>query len=179
MKPDFVKQQRIMTSSTIQNRLTTRAASVEDVPLILEFIRELAEYEKLSHLVVATEELLRETLFGARPAAEVILGYFEEKPAAFALFFHNYSTFLGRPGIYLEDLFVKPEFRRRGFGKQLLTKLAGLAVERNCGRLEWSVLDWNTPAIEFYRSLGAVGLHDWTIFRLTGHNLTKLAAEHP
>lgn len=155
--------------------LEIQPATVADVPLILQFIKDLAEYERLSHVVVATEDLLRETLFGERPAAEVVLGFYEGRPAGFALFFQNYSTFLGRPGIYLEDLFVKPEFRRNGFGKMLLAHLAKIAVERNCGRLEWSVLDWNTPAIDFYKSLGALDLHDWTMFRLTGEKLKKLA----
>ena len=152
-----------------------RPATVDDVPLILQFIRGLAEYERLLDKVVATEELLRETLFGERRVAEVILGFEQGQPAAFVLFFHNYSTFLGRPGIYLEDLFVKPEFRRKGYGKVMLSRLASIAIERNCGRLEWSVLDWNTPAIDFYKSLGAVDLHDWTMFRLTGERLKALA----
>ncbi len=156
--------------------LEIRPAIVEDTPLILQFIKELAEYEQLSDKVVATEELLRETLFGERKVAEVLLGYYEGQPAGFALFFHNYSTFLGKPGIYLEDLFVKLQYRRMGFGKILLATLAKIAVDRNCGRLEWSVLDWNSPAIDFYKSLGAIDLHDWTMFRLTGENLEKLAA---
>lgn len=154
-----------------------RFAREEDVPLILQFIRGLAEYERLLDKVVATEELLTQTLFGERRVAEVILGFEQEEPAAFALFFHNYSTFLGRPGIYLEDLFVKPEYRRKGYGKIMLARLAAIAVERNCGRLEWSVLDWNTPAIDFYKSLGAIDLHDWTMFRLTGERLGRLASD--
>ncbi|HHM21466.1 MAG TPA: GNAT family N-acetyltransferase [Bacteroidetes bacterium] len=151
-----------------------KKATKEDVPLILDFINALAKYEKLSDVVVATEELLAETLFGECSYAEVLIGYEREVPAAFALFFHNYSTFLARPGIYLEDLFVKPEYRRRGYGKVILSELAKIAVERKCGRLEWAVLDWNTPAIEFYKSLGAVPMDEWTIFRLSGRALERL-----
>jgi GNAT superfamily N-acetyltransferase len=156
---------------------TIRFATERDVPLILQFIRGLAEYEKLTHEVTATEELLRQTLFGERHVAEVIIGDSEGEPVGFALFFHNFSTFLGRPGIYLEDLFVKPEMRGRGFGRVLLTYLAKLAKERNCGRVEWSVLDWNEPAIGFYKSLGAVPMDEWTIYRLTGEALERQAQE--
>ena len=152
-----------------------RAASETDVPLILQFIRDLARYEKLEHKVVATEEGLRQTLFGNPRFAEVVFAEEGGVDAGFALFFHNYSTFLGRPGIYLEDLFVKPEMRGRGYGKALLAHLARLALERGCGRLEWAVLDWNTPAIDFYKSLGAVALDDWKIFRLIGEPLATLA----
>jgi GNAT superfamily N-acetyltransferase len=155
---------------------TIRPAIAADVPIILGFIKKLAAYEKLSDEVVATEELLRETLFGARPTAEVAISYLEEKPAGFVLFFHNYSTFLGRPGIYIEDLFVAEEFRRRGCGRGLLLYVARLANERGCGRLEWSVLDWNEPAIAFYRKLGAVPMSDWTVFRVAGESLEKLAS---
>lgn len=162
-----------MTTSTT----TIRPATERDAPLILEMITALAEYEKLSHAVTATEAGLRETLFGPRPAAEVVIASVGDRPAAFALFFHNYSTFLAQRGLYLEDLFVKPEFRGRGIGRALLQHLAGLAVERRCGRLEWSVLDWNAPAIGFYRKLGAVPLEDWTIFRVTGDALTRLAGQ--
>ena len=151
-------------------------ATDTDIPLILSFIKELAEYEKLLHQVVATEEILQETLFGPKRYAEVIIARYGDEPAGFALFFHNYSTFLGRPGIYLEDLFVRPEFRKKGVGKALFTYLAGLVVERNCGRLEWAVLGWNKPAIGFYESMGAVCLDDWRIFRLTGEALTKLGS---
>jgi len=154
-----------------------RVAEKEDAGLILHFIKGLAEYEKLSHEVTATEELLRETLFGARQVAEVVIGEYRGDAVAFALFFHNYSTFLGRPGIYLENLFVKPEMRGRGFGKVLLTYLAKLATERQCGRVEWAVLDWNEPAIRFYKKLGAVAMDDWTVNRLTGPALTQLAEE--
>ncbi|HEX8151707.1 MAG TPA: GNAT family N-acetyltransferase [Thermoanaerobaculia bacterium] len=156
--------------------LAIRPATVDDVPLILEFIRALAEYERLLDKCVATEALLRESLFGARPHAEVLIGETENgDPAGFALFFHNYSTFLARPGVYLEDLFVKPEYRGRGYGRELLARLAAIAVERNCGRLEWWVLDWNEPAIGFYRKLGAVPMDEWTVFRLTGDALAALA----
>ena len=156
---------------------TIRLATAQDVPLILQFIKGLAEYEKLTHEVTATEDLLRETLFGPRQVAEVIIGEHRGEPVGFALFFHNYSTFLGRPGIYLEDLFVKPEMRGRGFGRVLLTYLAKLAHERKCGRVEWSVLDWNDPSIQFYRKLGATAMDEWTMYRLTGDALTNLAAE--
>jgi GNAT superfamily N-acetyltransferase len=155
--------------------LHIRPAVAADVPAILEFIKKLAAYEKLSHEVVASEALLTETLFGARPTAEVAIGYLDENPVGFVLFFHNYSTFLGRPGIYIEDLFVEENFRRRGYGRALFLYVARLAKERRCGRLEWSVLDWNEPAIGFYKKLGAVPMSDWTVFRVTGDSLDKLA----
>ena len=151
-------------------------ATERDVPLILSLIKALAEYERMSSEVVATEAGLRETLFGPRPSAEVVIGYAGSEPAGFALFFHNYSTFLGKPGLYLEDLFVVPKFRGSGFGRALLTHLATLAVERGCGRFEWSVLDWNEPAIGFYKRLGATPMEAWTIFRVTGDALRALAA---
>lgn len=153
--------------------IEVRLARPDDAALVLQFIRQLAEYEKLSHQVVATEEQLRQTLFGARPAAEALIAELDGVPAGFALFFHNYSTFLARPGLYLEDLFVSPALRRQGVGRALFTRVARLAVERQCGRFEWSVLDWNAPAIAFYRSLGAEPLSDWTIFRLTGEALDR------
>lgn len=153
-----------------------RPAEVRDVPDILRLIRALAEYEKLAHEVVATEDDLRASLFGERPAAEVLLAVESGRPVGLALFFQNYSTFLARPGIYLEDLFVELEFRGRGLGKALLQAVAQKAVQRGCGRFEWSVLDWNTPAIEFYRSLGARPQADWTIFRVTGEALRRLGA---
>jgi GNAT superfamily N-acetyltransferase len=156
-------------------QLTIRQATVADVPLILTFIRELAEYEQLTAEVVATEELLREALFGRQPEAEVLLAEWAGAPAGFALFFHSFSTFLGRAGIYLEDVFVRPPLRGRGIGKALLVRLAAIAVERGCGRLEWAVLDWNEPAIGFYKSLGAVALDEWTTYRLTGPALRELA----
>ena len=151
-------------------------ATEADVPEILEMIRGLAEYEKLSHACVATIEDLRRTLFGERPAAEVLLAYDRDACAGFALFFTNYSTFLAKPGIYLEDLFVKPEARGKGFGLALLKRLAQLAVDRDCGRVEWSVLDWNEPAIGFYKQLGAQPMDEWTMFRLTGDALAKLGS---
>ena len=154
-----------------------RPAVVDDVPLILSFIKKLADYERLAHEVVATEESLRKTLFDARKTAEVAIGYFQNKPIGMVLFFHNYSTFLGRPGLYIEDLFVDEPYRRRGFGTALLRYVARLAIERNCGRLEWSVLDWNKPAVDFYTKAGAVPMSDWTVFRVTGQSLVNLAAE--
>jgi GNAT superfamily N-acetyltransferase len=153
-----------------------REATEYDVPLILSFIRELAEYERLSHEAVVTEERLRETLFGGRRYAEVLLAFLGDEPVGFALFFHNYSTFLGRPGIYLEDIYVRPEHRGVGAGRALLSRLAKLAVERDCGRLEWWVLDWNEPSIAFYEKLGAVAMDDWTVYRMTGKALQELAA---
>src|SRR5919108_2707647 len=152
-----------------------RPATKADVPVILSFIKKLADYERLSHEVTATEKSLRETLFGRRHAAEVAIGYFKRQPVCFVLYFHNYSTFLGLPGIYIEDLFVDEAYRRRGFGNALLRYVATIARDRQCGRLEWSVLDWNEPAIKFYKKLGAVPMSEWTVFRLTGENLTKFA----
>ncbi|QNP41810.1 GNAT family N-acetyltransferase [Lysobacter solisilvae (ex Woo and Kim 2020)] len=157
--------------------VTLRAATRDDVALILAFIRELAEYEREPDAVHADETLLASNLFGATPGAEVVIADVDGRPAGFALFFHNFSTWLGRRGLYLEDLFVRPEFRGRGVGQVLMTHLAKLAVERGCGRFEWSVLDWNTPAIDFYRSLGATGMDEWTVQRLTGEALQKLAAQ--
>jgi GNAT superfamily N-acetyltransferase len=151
-------------------------ATKGDVPVILSFIKKLADYERLSHEVVATEEGLRETLFGRRATAEVAIGYYKRQPVCFVLFFHNYSTFLGQPGIYIEDLFVDEAFRRRGFGAALLRYVARLANERQCGRLEWSVLDWNEPAINFYKKLGAVPMSEWTVFRVTGEALANLGS---
>jgi GNAT superfamily N-acetyltransferase len=153
-----------------------RSATEDDVSLILALIKELAGYERLSHEVVATEEALRDSLFGERRVAEALLGYLGGDPAGFALFFHNFSTFLGRPGIYLEDLYVRPEFRGAGVGRALLVHIAGLARDRNCGRLEWSVLDWNEPAIGFYRRIGASPVSGWTVYRVTGEALEELAA---
>ncbi|HEX4267735.1 MAG TPA: GNAT family N-acetyltransferase [Steroidobacteraceae bacterium] len=155
--------------------ITIRAATRDDVSLVLEFIRDLARYERLEHEVAASEAQLAEALFGERPYAEVVFACIGGEPAGFALFFHNFSTFKGRPGIYLEDLFVRPEARGRGIGKRLLAHLARTAIERRCARLEWSVLDWNEPSIGFYRSLGAVPMDEWTIFRLTGEALALLA----
>jgi len=153
-----------------------RAAREEDVPLLLAFIRELAEYEKLSAEVTATEEQLRATLFGPCRFAEALLACVEGQPVGFAIFFHNYSTFLARPGLYLEDLYVQPAFRGRGLGKLLITTVARMAAERGCGRFEWTVLDWNKPSIEFYESLGAEMKSDWRIMRVSGASLEKMAA---
>ena len=152
-----------------------RPATVEDVPLVLEFITALAEYEKLSHRVTATEATLRESLFGANPGAEVLLAFEGETPVGFAVFFHNFSTFLGVKGLWLEDLFVRPEHRGRGYGKALLLRVARTALGRGCGRFEWAALDWNTPAWDFYKALGAAPLEDWTMFRVTGEALERLA----
>ena len=150
-------------------------ATAGDVPVILSLIRGLAEYEKLSAEVTATEEGLRASLFGRDKGADVLLAYDGETPVGFAVYFQNYSTFLGRPGLYLEDLFVLPEWRRHGHGRCLLAEVARIAVERDCGRLEWAVLDWNEPALRFYRSLGAKAMDEWTIYRVTGDALRKLA----
>lgn len=154
-----------------------RAAESGDVPVILSFIKELAEYERLSHAVVATEGSLREALFGKTPAAEVLIAELDGAPAGFALFFHNFSTFLSRRGLYLEDLYVRPVHRRLGVGRALLTRLAALAVERGCRRMEWSVLDWNESAQRFYESLGAVPMSDWTTYRLTSDPLEALGGQ--
>ncbi len=152
-----------------------RPATTKDVPLVLAFIRELAEYEKLAHEVRATEDQVRATLFGEKSVAEVVIASLDGRPVGFAVFFPNYSTFLGRPGLYLEDLFVRPEARGLGVGRELLAYLARLTVERGWGRLEWRVLDWNEPSIAFYKKLGAEPLDDWTVFRVTGEALTLLA----
>ncbi|HWU71012.1 MAG TPA: GNAT family N-acetyltransferase [Pseudoxanthomonas sp.] len=162
-----------MTTPTIVLRPATRA----DIPLILELIHALAEYEREPDAVEATGDLLEEQLFGERPGAEVIIAEIDGQGAGFALFFHTFSTWRGRRGLYLEDLFVRPEFRGLGLGRALMIHLAKLAVQRGCGRFEWSVLDWNTPAIDFYRSLGAVGMDEWTVQRLDGEGLLALAAK--
>jgi GNAT superfamily N-acetyltransferase len=153
-----------------------RPARVEDVPVILGLIRDLATYERAPQEVVATEEQLVAVLFGKRPAAEVLLAFEGESPVGFALFFHNFSTWLGRPGLYLEDLFVKPEKRGKGYGRALLVELAKIARDRGCGRMEWAVLDWNEPAIRFYRALDAKPMDEWTVFRLTREGIEKLAS---
>jgi GNAT superfamily N-acetyltransferase len=155
--------------------LTIRPATVADVPVILRLIRDLATYERAPGEVTATEEQLVDVLFGPKPAAEVLLAFEEDSPVGFAVFFHNFSTWLGRPGLYLEDLFVKPEMRGKGYGRALLVDLARIARDRGCGRMEWAVLDWNEPAIEFYRKLGAKPMDEWTVFRLTGDGIAKLA----
>jgi GNAT superfamily N-acetyltransferase len=164
------------TTATAPSSLALRAAGPDDVGLVLAFIRELADYERLAHEVVATEDDLTRTLFAGAPAAEVVIASWDGAPVGFALFFPSYSTFLGKPGLYLEDLFVRPSHRGRGLGLALLRHLAGLCVERGYGRFEWSVLDWNEPAIRFYRSVGAEPLSEWTRFRLTGDALAALAA---
>jgi GNAT superfamily N-acetyltransferase len=156
------------------SNITLRAATAADVALICTFIRELAEYERLLHEVVADEAALLRTLFGDRPRAEVLIAEADGAPAGFALFLHNYSTFLAKPGLFLEDLYVRPAYRRRGIGRQLLTRLAALAVERGCGRFEWNVLDWNESAQRFYESLGARPMSEWTTYRLTGDALIRL-----
>lgn len=165
-----------MKSARPISELKIQPATRADVSVILSFIQKLADYERLSHEVTATEETLRETLFGRRRTAEVALGYYKHQPVGFVLFFHNYSTFLGRSGIYIEDLFVDESYRRRGFGGALFRYVANLANERRCGRLEWSVLDWNEPAINFYLKLGAVPMSEWTVFRVTGESLVRLSA---
>ncbi len=160
-----------------QDDFRIRPAAPADAALILSLIRELAVYEKLAHEVTATEADIRAALFGARPAAECVIAEAGGRPVGFALYFHNFSTFLGRAGIYLEDLYVKPEQRGKGYGKRLLAHLAKLTLERGCGRFEWAVLDWNEPAIRFYQGLGAKVMESWRINRLTGEALEKLAAE--
>jgi len=168
-----------MSTATGIDNLRIEKASEGDVALILSFIKELADYERMSDDVVATEELLHKALFGARAMAEVVIAYRDEGAVGFALFFHNFSTFLGRPGIYLEDLYVQPHARGKGVGRALLAHLARLAKERDCGRLEWAVLDWNEPAIRFYQNLGAVPMNEWTVFRATGDALDRLAQTTP
>jgi GNAT superfamily N-acetyltransferase len=153
------------------------AATETDTPVILEMIRALAEYEKLTHLVSATDERLRQTLFGPKPAAEVVLAFEESECAGFALFFPNYSSFFAQPGIYLEDLYVKPHLRGKGIGFALLQHVSRLAVQRGCGRVEWGVLDWNQPSIDFYKRLGAVPMDEWTKYRLTGEAIENLCSE--
>jgi GNAT superfamily N-acetyltransferase len=163
------------TKQTPDPHITLRFATADDVGLILDFIRRLADYEKKLDEVVTDEDQLRKSLFGELRVAEVVIASYEGEPAGFALFFHNFSTFLGRPGVYLEDLFVIPELRGRGIGRILLSFLAKLAVERGCGRLEWWVLDSNEPAIRFYERLGAKAMDEWTVYRVTGDALVKLA----
>ncbi len=159
----------------MDNPIRIEPATAADIPLIHKFIKELAEYERMLEQCVATEALLREALFGEKKFAEVVVAHYHDEPAGFALFFHNFSTFLARPGIYLEDLYVFPHLRGKGIGKALLVYLAQIAKERNCGRFEWAVLDWNEPSIAFYKKLGAIPLDNWTIFRVTGKALDVLA----
>jgi GNAT superfamily N-acetyltransferase len=175
IRPNVEKEAVLEEAPSVRLRPAVEA----DVPTILALIRELAEYERMLDQVEATEERLRRSLFGARPHAEAVLACAGEEALGFALFFHNYSTFLGLPGIYLEDLYVRPHARRRGIGRMLLTHLARLAIERGCGRVEWSVLDWNEPAIRFYRSIGARPMDEWTVFRVTGSALEALADLRP
>lgn len=158
--------------------LIIRKAEEKDISLILSFIKGIAEYEKLSHAVQSDEATLKESLFGKNPSAEVLLAYYDNEPAGFAVYFYNFSTFTGRAGMYLEDLFVKPHLRGKGIGKALLIYLADIAVERKCPRFEWSVLDWNKPAIEFYKSLGAKPMDEWTVYRLSGRELEELAKKN-
>ena len=157
------------------SELEIRTTTETDLPVILELIRDLATYEREPDAVVATEAGLLEVLFGAKPSAEVLLALEDAEPVGFAVYFHNFSTWLGRPGLYLEDLFVRPEKRGKGYGRALLERLAQIAKERGCGRMEWAVLDWNEPAIQFYRKLGAEPMNEWTVFRLTGEGIAKLA----
>jgi len=161
--------------SSMQSNLQIRRGTAEDVPLIAGLIRELAEYERAPDAVVATEAQLGDVLFGEKPAAEVLLAFVNDEPVGFAVYFFNFSTWLGRPGLYLEDLFVKPELRGKGYGRELLTRLAQIARERGCGRMEWAVLDWNEPAIQFYKKLGAEPMEEWTVFRLTSDGIAALA----
>ena len=160
---------------TTRPKLSVRPATPDDVPLILGFIRGIAEYEHLTHQVEASEDGLRSTIFGGAPSAEALLGFVDDAPAGYAVYFHNYSTFLARPGLYLEDIYVSPEFRRQGLGAMLMRRVAAIAVERGCGRFEWAALDWNTDAHRFYEGLGAEMLSQWRLFRMTGEALRKLA----
>jgi len=166
-----------MQFTNMKGKFQIRSATPADVPVILRFIRELATYEKLLHEVTATEDLLRRHLFGERPLAEVILAIEDGVEVGWALFFHNFSTFLAKPGIYLEDLYVRPDFRGRGYGKALMVHLARLAQQRDCGRFEWAVLDWNKPSLDFYQSIGARAMSDWMLHRMTGEAIAVLAEQ--
>ena len=159
------------------DKIKIRSAEIKDSEIILKLIKELSVYEKLSHTVINNEVLLKENLFGKRKFAEVLIADFENQSVGFALFFHNYSTFVGKPGIYLEDLYVKPEMRGKGIGKALFLELIKIAKERNCGRVEWSVLNWNKSAIDFYKSMGAIPMDEWTVYRLTSDKIEELASE--
>ena len=164
-----------MAAQNEQTGFRIEPATERDVPALLRMIRGLAEYERLSHMVVATEAGLRDSLFGPHPAAEAVIGRAGDEAAGFAVFFATYSTFLAQPGLYLEDLYVEPRWRRRGLGRKLLAYVAGVAAARGCGRLDWSVLNWNEPAMRFYRGIGAGPVADWTVFRLSGEALSRLA----
>ena len=164
-----------MNTNFINNDFVIQKANKEDVPLILSFIRELAEYEQLLHEVVATEQILLKSLFGDNPRAEVLIGFSNGLPSSFVLYFYNYSTFLGRPGVYIEDLYVRPEFRGLGIGKKLLAYLAKICIDNNCPRLQWWVLDWNEDAIGFYKRIGAKPMDEWTVYRVSGQELNQLA----
>ncbi len=159
------------------NEILIRQALKEDVGLILSFIKELADYEKLSDAVTANEELLLKTLFGEESVTKSLLAFYDNKPAGFAIYFYNFSTFIGKPGLYLEDVYVKPELRGKGIGKQILIYLANIAKEKDCGRFEWSVLDWNEPSIKFYKNLGAKPMDEWTVFRLDKKGIENLASQ--
>jgi GNAT superfamily N-acetyltransferase len=166
-----------MIVSTALPEFVIRGANCADSQLLLGFIKELAQYEKLSHEAVATSAILEQNLFGERPYAEVLIAEFQGQAIGYALFFHSFSTFTGRPGIYVEDIYVQPQLRGKGFGKCLMSYIARLAIERNCSRMEWSVLDWNEPSIQFYRSIGAVAMDGWSVQRLDGAALGNFAAE--
>jgi GNAT superfamily N-acetyltransferase len=166
-----------MVENKPKSKLKIVAATKKDVSLILAFIKELAEFEKLSNDVLTSEEFLNKSLFGKNPVANVLLAYYGNEPAGFAVYFYNFSTFVGKPGLYLEDVFVKQHFRGKGIGKAIMIRLAQIAVEKDCGRFEWAVLDWNKSAIDFYKKLGAQPMHEWTIFRLAGNTLKKLAED--
>lgn len=158
----------------MEGKLNIRSAEINDTPIILKLIKDLSVYEKLTHQFVNNEELLKKYLFGEKRFAEVLIADFNDQPVGFALFFHNYSTFVGKPGIYLEDLFVQPEMRGKGIGKKLFLRLVNIAKERDCGRVEWSVLNWNTSAINFYKNMGAIPMDEWTVYRLTADKMDKL-----
>jgi GNAT superfamily N-acetyltransferase len=165
-----------MSDKSLSPEFEIREGTLSDIPIILTFIKELAEYEKMSDDVVANEKLLKEHLFGEKKSAEVVIAYYQNKPVGFALYFYNFSTFLGRPGLYLEDLYVRKQMRGNGFGKALLKHLAKIANQKNCGRMEWAVLNWNEPSIQFYKSLGAEPMNDWTVYRVTGESLQELGS---
>jgi len=175
--PRVTRIRTLRDTSTAMKDFRIEKATEKDIPLILSFIRQLAEYERLSDAVSADADALRKSLFGSRPTAEVVFGYHNNVPVAFAVFFQNFSTFLAKPGLYLEDVFVIPQMRGKGFGRAILVYLAKLALERGCGRFEWSVLDWNETAIKFYKDLGAVPMDEWTVFRVTGEALGRLAGK--